>query len=65
LELGITFFDTANSYSGGASEEVLGRALRDFARREEVVVANQSLIPHAATRPQRPGPVAQSHPDRD
>jgi hypothetical protein len=41
LELGITFFDTANVYSGGTSEEVLGRALRDFARRDEVVVATK------------------------
>ena len=41
LELGITFFDTANVYSGGASEEVLGRAMRDFARRDEVVIATK------------------------
>jgi len=38
LERGINFFDTADMYSRGGSEEVLGRALRDFARREEVVV---------------------------
>ncbi|HET6484829.1 MAG TPA: aldo/keto reductase, partial [Spirochaetia bacterium] len=36
LELGITFFDTADMYSQGASEEVTGRALREFARRDEV-----------------------------
>jgi aryl-alcohol dehydrogenase-like predicted oxidoreductase len=41
LELGINFFDTANSYSLGMSEEVTGRALRDFARREEVVIATK------------------------
>lgn len=41
LELGITFFDTANVYSIGASEEITGRALRDFARREEVVIATK------------------------
>src|SRR5574338_994777 len=41
LELGINFFDTANVYSIGASEEILGRALRDFARREEVVIATK------------------------
>lgn len=41
LEAGINFFDTANVYSLGASEEVLGRALRDFTRREEVVVATK------------------------
>jgi len=41
LELGINFFDTANVYSYGASEEITGRALRDFARREEVVIATK------------------------
>jgi len=41
LELGINFFDTADMYSLGVSEEVTGRALRDFARREEVVVATK------------------------
>jgi 1-deoxyxylulose-5-phosphate synthase len=45
LELGINFFDTANMYSEGASEEVLGRALRDFARRDEVVVATKVYYP--------------------
>ncbi|WP_075180455.1 aldo/keto reductase [Pantoea sp. 1.19] len=41
LEAGINFFDTANSYSDGSSEEIVGRALRDFARRDEVVVATK------------------------
>jgi 1-deoxyxylulose-5-phosphate synthase len=41
LELGINFFDTANVYSLGRSEEILGRALRDFANRDEVVVATK------------------------
>ncbi|MEN0577809.1 aldo/keto reductase [Phytobacter palmae] len=41
LNGGINFFDTANSYSDGSSEEIVGRALRDFARREEVVVATK------------------------
>ncbi|MBI3761079.1 MAG: aldo/keto reductase [Chloroflexi bacterium] len=41
LESGINFFDTANSYSIGVSEEITGRALKDFARREEVVVASK------------------------
>ncbi len=41
LEAGINFFDTANVYSAGSSEEILGRALRDFARRDEVVVATK------------------------
>ncbi len=41
LDLGINFFDTANVYSIGTSEEILGRALRDFARRDEVVIATK------------------------
>src|SRR5215213_9644766 len=41
LELGINFFDTANVYSLGTSEEILGRALRNFANRDEVVVATK------------------------
>ncbi len=41
LEYGINFFDTANSYALGASEEVTGRALRDFAKRDEVVLATK------------------------
>ncbi len=41
LDLGINFFDTADVYSLGASEEVTGRALKDFARRDEVVVATK------------------------
>jgi aryl-alcohol dehydrogenase-like predicted oxidoreductase len=41
LEGGINFFDTANTYSLGASEEVLGRAIRDLTRRDEVVIATK------------------------
>jgi 1-deoxyxylulose-5-phosphate synthase len=41
LELGVNFFDTANVYSEGASEEVVGRALKEFARREEIVIATK------------------------
>ncbi len=41
LELGINFFDTADMYSVGISEEVTGRALRDFARRDEIVLATK------------------------
>jgi aryl-alcohol dehydrogenase-like predicted oxidoreductase len=48
LELGVTAFDTANIYSLGRSEEILGRALADFARREEVVVATKV---HGRMRP--------------
>ena len=43
LELGVNFFDTAIAYQSGTSEQYLGRALRDFARREEVVVATKFL----------------------
>ena len=41
LEMGINFFDTANVYSIGVSEEILGRALKDFAKRDEVVIATK------------------------
>jgi 1-deoxyxylulose-5-phosphate synthase len=45
LELGINFFDTSNSYSDGTSEEILGRAIRDFASRDEVVIATKVFFP--------------------
>ena len=41
IELGINFFDTANVYSLGKSEEILGKALKDFANRDEVVIATK------------------------
>ncbi len=41
IEMGITFFDTADVYSLGVSEEVTGRALREFAKRDEIVVATK------------------------
>ncbi|HEY3881893.1 MAG TPA: aldo/keto reductase [Trebonia sp.] len=50
LDAGINFFDTANLYSYGSSEEILGRALRDFANRDEVVIATK--LRHQM----RPGP---------
>src|ERR1700686_5087188 len=50
LEGGINFFDTANRYSLGHSEEILGRAIKDFARRDEVVIATK------AYGRMRPGP---------
>lgn len=50
IEAGINFFDTANGYSDGHSEEILGRAIRDFARRDEMVIATKVY----ATM--RPGP---------
>jgi 1-deoxyxylulose-5-phosphate synthase len=48
LEAGITFFDTANVYSDGSSEEIVGRALRDFAKRDEIVLATKV---HGVMRP--------------
>jgi aryl-alcohol dehydrogenase-like predicted oxidoreductase len=45
VELGINFFDTANAYSDGTSEEFVGRALTDFARRDEVVIATKVFFP--------------------
>jgi 1-deoxyxylulose-5-phosphate synthase len=41
IELGINFFDTANVYSGGTSEEIVGRALKDYANRDEIVIATK------------------------
>src|SRR5882757_3553167 len=48
LDLGINFFDTANVYSKGASEEVVGRALKDFVPRDEIVLATKV---HGRMRP--------------
>jgi aryl-alcohol dehydrogenase (NADP+) len=48
LDAGVTTFDTANVYSGGSSEEFTGRALRDLARREDVVIATKV---HGRMRP--------------
>ena len=48
LDLGINFFDTANVYSDGTSEEIVGRALKDFVPREEVVIATKV---HGRMRP--------------
>jgi aryl-alcohol dehydrogenase-like predicted oxidoreductase len=50
LDAGINFFDTANMYSQGSSEEILGRAIRDFADRDAVVIATK------LRHPMRPGP---------
>ena len=47
LELGINFFDTAIGYQNGTSEQFVGRALKDFARREDVVVATK-FVPRSA-----------------
>jgi aryl-alcohol dehydrogenase-like predicted oxidoreductase len=45
LALGVNFFDTANIYAYGTSETFLGRALKDFARRDEVVIATKVFVP--------------------
>ncbi len=50
VEAGINFFDTANVYSAGSSEEIVGRALKEFARRDEIVIATK------VNGTMRPGP---------
>ena len=45
VELGINFFDTSNSYSDGSSEEIVGRLLREFTNRDEVVLATKVFFP--------------------
>jgi len=45
LEVGINFFDTANLYSNGSSEEILGRALKDYANRDDIVIATKVRHP--------------------
>jgi aryl-alcohol dehydrogenase-like predicted oxidoreductase len=44
VELGINFFDTANVYSDGSSEEIVGRALTEYTRRDEVVIATRCTV---------------------
>ena len=44
LDSGVNFFDTANCYSVGVSEEILGRAIKDFAKREDVIIATKIFI---------------------
>ena len=41
VELGITFWDTANGYGGGSTEEFVGRAVKTFARREDIILATK------------------------
>jgi aryl-alcohol dehydrogenase (NADP+) len=48
LDLGINFFDTANAYSAGSSEEIVGRALRDMTNRDNVVLATKVFFPMRA-----------------
>ncbi|REC94729.1 aldo/keto reductase [Kushneria indalinina] len=55
LNAGINFFDTADMYSDGASEEVVGRAVKNFARREEVVLATKVYNPTGNKTPNEQG----------
>ncbi len=48
VELGITFFDTADMYSSGTSEEILGRAIRDFTSRQQAVIATKVFHPQGS-----------------
>ena len=64
LEAGINFFDTADMYSRGVSEEILGRAMRDFATRDDVVIATKVLLPDER-RSERSRALAQAHPVGD
>jgi 1-deoxyxylulose-5-phosphate synthase len=57
IEAGINFFDTANAYSDGTSEEIVGRALNDYARRDEIVLATKVFF---QMRPGRPNSVGLS-----
>ncbi|MBB3594283.1 aryl-alcohol dehydrogenase-like predicted oxidoreductase [Rhizobium sp. BK529] len=50
IDLGINFLDTANTYSNGSSEEIVGRAIKDFAKREDIVLATKVF------NRMRPGP---------
>ena len=55
LELGINFFDTANTYSGGSSEVFVGKALKDYANRDEIVLATKVYFPVSGSRPNGQG----------
>ena len=60
LDLGINFFDTANVYSDGTSEEIVGRALLEYARRGELVHRDQGARAHAQGAERR-RPVEEGH----
>jgi aryl-alcohol dehydrogenase-like predicted oxidoreductase len=62
VELGVTFWDTANVYQGGTSEEIVGRAISRFARREDIVLATKvSGKMHDGARRERPVPQGSSN----
>jgi aryl-alcohol dehydrogenase-like predicted oxidoreductase len=54
VELGVTFWDTANVYGFGSSEEITGRALRKYTRREEIVLATEAVVRLASHRSATP-----------
>ena len=60
LELGVNFYDTAIAYQSGTSEQYVGRALRDFAKRDEVVVATK-FLPRTQSRHGLCGPLHLSY----
>ena len=64
IEAGINFFDTANVYSDGTSEEIVGRALADFAQRDEIVLATK-VHGRMRSRPERSRTLAEGDHDRD
>ena len=55
VELGFNFFDTANWYANGTSEEITGRLLKEYARRDEIVIATKLYFPLEPGRPNRAG----------
>ena len=57
LDLGVNFFDTAIAYQSGTSEQYLGRAIRDFARREDIVIATK-FLPRTAADIENVSPVS-------
>jgi aryl-alcohol dehydrogenase-like predicted oxidoreductase len=66
VELGINFFDTADMYSAGASEELTGKFLREFTRRDEVVIATKVFFPAISpfrAASQNPHPSGRTPPD--
>lgn len=60
-DLGITFWDTANVYGFGSSEEIVGRAIRKYTRREDIVLATKVHFKMHDGRPWRIRPLTQSH----
>ncbi|MFZ0591770.1 MAG: aldo/keto reductase [Bryobacteraceae bacterium] len=65
LEAGINFFDTADMYSLGVSEEILGRALKDFAPSRDRVVIGTKVFNPMGDDPNQKRTFAQAHPARD